>query len=122
MVQNAAGGAPLSLQRVFLFGLWACLFFLACSIQLGPPAIIVSIMIAMYVWGFREKWDGEEWSAYSVFNKGQQAIAGSFTAGQFDKQVRDSFLLTAPQRVEFDRAAGIARPPLPPTPPTWTPP
>ena len=90
MVQNAARGEPLSLQRVCLFGLWACLFFLACSCQLGPPAIIVSIIIAIYVWGLREKWSGEEWSAYSVYNKGQTAIAGSYTAAQFDKQVRVS--------------------------------
>jgi hypothetical protein len=36
---------------------------------------------------FRQKWDGEV-SAYSVFNEGQKAIPGTFTADQFDKQLR----------------------------------
>ena len=53
----------------------------------GVVAVILSIFVAIRIYGFRQKWDGEV-SAYSVFNEGQKAIPGTFTADQFDKQLR----------------------------------
>jgi hypothetical protein len=54
----------------------------------GTLAIILSLLAAMYMFGFREKWTSEEVSVFSVLNKNQHAIPGSLTAQQFDSQLR----------------------------------
>ena len=54
----------------------------------GILAIICSLLVAMYVFGFREKWSSETVSAYSVLNKNQYTMPGSLTARQFDAQLR----------------------------------
>ena len=55
----------------------------------GVLAFCGSVMIAIWTFGLREKFSGEETgSAYSVFNKDGKAIVGGFTASQFDRQMR----------------------------------
>ena len=51
----------------------------------GGPCALLLLIIAPFVFG-RDAWDGET-SAYSVFNGGRR-IAGTFTAEQFDAQLR----------------------------------
>mmetsp|Transcript_888 Transcript_888/g.2498 ORF Transcript_888/g.2498 Transcript_888/m.2498 type:complete len:177 (-) Transcript_888:91-621(-) len=53
----------------------------------GVPAFLVLAMVAIVVFGTREK-AADEVSAYSVFNKGHSRLAGEFTAAQFDAQLR----------------------------------
>ncbi|CAJ1967442.1 unnamed protein product [Cylindrotheca closterium] len=57
--------------------------------DLGVLAFFGSILFLIWVFGLREKFSNEETaSAYSVFNLNQQAIAGTLTAGQVDRQLR----------------------------------
>ena len=53
----------------------------------GLPVFLVLAMISLVVFGTREKHPSEP-SAFSVFNKGHQRLAGQFTAEQFDAQLR----------------------------------
>ena len=68
----------------------------------GGPCALLLLIIAPFVFG-RDAWDGET-SAYSVFNGGRR-IAGTFTAEQFDAQLRggprpddNADAVTAPRR------------------------
>ena len=68
----------------------------------GGPCALLLLIIAPFVFG-RDAWDGET-SAYSVFNGGRR-IAGTFTAEQFDAQLRggprpddNAEAVTAPRR------------------------
>ena len=70
----------------------------------GGPCALLLLIIAPFVFG-RDAWDGET-SAYSVFNGGRR-IAGTFTAEQFDAQLRggprpddNAEAVTAPRRSE----------------------
>ena len=51
----------------------------------GGPCALLLLIIAPFVFG-RDAWDGET-SAYSVFNGGRR-LPGTFTAEQFDAQLR----------------------------------
>lgn len=52
----------------------------------GLPSFLLLLIAAPFLFG-RTKWDGEI-SAYSVCNKDGHRIAGTFTAEQFDAQLR----------------------------------
>jgi hypothetical protein len=55
----------------------------------GVIAFCLSVFLAIWVFGLREKFSNEETgSAYSVFNKDGKAIVGGFTASQFERQMR----------------------------------
>jgi hypothetical protein len=55
----------------------------------GVLAFCGSVMFAIWSFGLRDKFSGEETgSAYSVFNKDGKAIVGGFTASQFERQMR----------------------------------
>lgn len=75
----------------------ACIVWTICAgllmyADLGILALFGSMIFAIYVFGLREKFSNEETaSAYSVFNQNQQAIAGTLTAGQIDRQLRGGF-------------------------------
>lgn len=57
--------------------------------DLGVVAVVASLLLAIYVFGLRDKFDTEDTaSAYAVFNRGGQAIAGTLTAGQLDLELR----------------------------------
>lgn len=82
-------------QRSFAFytgclgWLVACYWFV--SNGLGILVVIFSAFLALWVFGLREKFDGEDaQSAYSVFNKGGKAILGGFTGEQLENQLRGS--------------------------------
>jgi hypothetical protein len=71
--------------------LWVvfCVWLVTVSVHLVSIAVMGSIALAIYVFGVRERWQGEQTaSAYSVFNDGGREIAGTFNARQFDRQLR----------------------------------
>jgi len=60
--------------------------------DLGVIAFVVSVLLAIWVFGLRDKFDSETTaSAYSVFNKDGQAITGGFTTAQLERQLRGGF-------------------------------
>ena len=71
-----------------------CIVWAVCAVLLivydfGVIAFVGSILLAIWVFGLREKFAGEQTaSAYSVFNKDGKAIVGGFTASQLDRQLR----------------------------------
>ena len=77
----------------------------------GGPCALLLLIIAPFVFG-RDAWDGET-SAYSVFNGGRR-IAGTFTAEQFDAQLRggprpddNAEAVTAPRREQQTAPAPV---------------
>jgi len=66
---------------------WLATMVVLIRIDLGVIAFVASIFAAIWIFGLREKWDGEV-SAYSVFNRDGRGIAGGFTAQQLDRQLR----------------------------------
>jgi hypothetical protein len=46
---------------------------------------ILTMILAIYVFGLREKWEGEVESAYSVFNPGARAIPGGTSDATYTK-------------------------------------
>lgn len=50
----------------------------AAWLELGAVAVSIALFFLLFAYGFREKWPDDGPSAYSVFNPGQQAIAGTF--------------------------------------------
>jgi hypothetical protein len=82
---------------------------------LGVPSGLLLLSVAPFVFG-RRKWDGEV-SAYSVCNDDGRRIAGTFTAEQFDAQLRGGprpddapAAATMPRAPEPDRPAAPADP------------
>ena len=73
---------------------------------LGVPSGLLLLSVAPFVFG-RRKWDGEV-SAYSVCNDDGRRIAGTFTAEQFDAQLRGG---PAP---ELNSSTAAAMPPSAP--------
>ena len=69
--------------------LWLILCACLTSIGLHQLAFILSILIAMFAFGFKERWASDRTaSAYSVFNEGGSEILGTFNATKFDRQMR----------------------------------
>ncbi|NWX41101.1 SMDC1 protein, partial [Steatornis caripensis] len=68
--------------------LWAVLLALFAELELGPPYFVLSLLYWMYAGtrGPAERRRGEL-SAYSVFNPGCVAIAGTLTAGQLEREL-----------------------------------
>ena len=59
------------------------------QLDLGVLAFVGSILMAIWMFGLREKFESEETaSAYSAFNEDGQAITGSFTTAQLEGQLR----------------------------------
>lgn len=78
-------------SRGFYFGcgIWCSCCFWLIKTDLGSIAFVGTVLLAIYAFGLREKFDSEETSsAYSVFNKGGKAIPGGFTGDQLDQQLR----------------------------------
>ena len=84
---------------------------LIVSIQhgFGIPVGMLLLCVAPFVFG-RDKWDGEV-SAYSVMNSDGRRIAGTFTAEQFDAQLRGG-----PRPDDAPAAATMPRAPEPDRP------
>lgn len=68
--------------------LWAVLLALFAELELGLPFFILSLLYWMYAGtrGPAERRPGEL-SAYSVFNPGCAAIAGTLTAEQLEREL-----------------------------------
>ena len=80
-------------ERTTLFHVGCIVWLVAsgwlCVKGLGILAFSFSALLALWVFGLREKFASEESpSAYSVFNKGGQAILGGFTGEQLEGQLR----------------------------------
>ncbi|XP_024059233.2 SAYSvFN domain-containing protein 1 [Terrapene carolina triunguis] len=86
----APWGARALLTHVALlkFLLWLVLLGLAAELQFGLPCFVLSLFYWLYA-GMRgpgERRPGER-SAYSVFNPGCQAIQGTLTAEQLEREL-----------------------------------
>ena len=69
--------------------LWFILAVLLVKNDFGVIAFVTSVLLLIYVFGLREKFDSETTaSAYSVFNEDSQGITGGFTAAQLEQQLR----------------------------------
>ena len=82
-------------ERSKAFYVGACAWLVGCAWcvrqGLGILAVVFSALLALWVFGLREKFDSEDSpSAYSVFNKGGRAILGGFTGEQLEAQLRGS--------------------------------
>jgi len=77
-------GWPLLLWTV----LWLILFGLAVELEFGIVYCIVSTFVFLYVGTSTKKRKSTEKSAYSVFNDNCERLQGTFTAEDFDKQLR----------------------------------
>lgn len=89
MVVNASEVNARTWKFKFLVALWLGVCCWLVFIGLHQIAGMASIALAIYTFGFRERWQGENVaSAYSVFNEGGQEIGGTFNAKQFDRQLR----------------------------------
>lgn len=68
--------------------LWAVLLALFAELELGLPYFVLSLLYWMYAGtrGPAERRPGEL-SAYSVFNPGCAAIAGTLTAEQLEREL-----------------------------------
>ncbi|KAJ8612435.1 hypothetical protein CTAYLR_006589 [Chrysophaeum taylorii] len=84
----------------------------AIRYDLAVPAFIVLSIVALVLFGTREKWDGEA-SAYSVCNNGRR-LPGQFTAEQFDAQLRgipppdDAMMLGRPETKAARKPVAVA--------------
>ncbi|NXI45152.1 SMDC1 protein, partial [Galbula dea] len=89
--QARPGGAPPPVwARPLLLKvlLWAVLLALFAELELGLPYFVLSLLYWMYAGtrGPAERRQGEL-SAYSVFNPGCAAIAGTLTAEQLEREL-----------------------------------
>ncbi|XP_058019781.1 SAYSvFN domain-containing protein 1 [Ahaetulla prasina] len=77
-------------NELFLkFLLWLVLLGLFVELEFGLPYFVLSMFYWIYVGtrGPRERQPGEK-SAYSVFNPGCEAIQGTLTAEQFERELQ----------------------------------
>ncbi|XP_072189253.1 SAYSvFN domain-containing protein 1 [Excalfactoria chinensis] len=89
--QARPGGAPAPVWArplVLKVLLWAVLLALFAELELGLPYFVLSLLYWMYAGtrGPAERRQGEL-SAYSVFNPGCTAIAGTLTAEQLEREL-----------------------------------
>ncbi|KAM9273144.1 SAYSvFN domain-containing protein 1 [Cariama cristata] len=86
---KAAAAAPVWARPLLLkVLLWAVLLALFTELELGLPYFVLSLLYWMYAGtrGPAERRRGEL-SAYSVFNPGCTAIAGTLTAEQLEREL-----------------------------------
>eukprot|EP00628_Pelagophyceae_sp_CCMP2097_P017063 CAMPEP_0206839646 /NCGR_PEP_ID=MMETSP0975-20121206/21529_1 /ASSEMBLY_ACC=CAM_ASM_000399 /TAXON_ID=483370 /ORGANISM="non described non described, Strain CCMP2097" /LENGTH=87 /DNA_ID=CAMNT_0054382103 /DNA_START=54 /DNA_END=314 /DNA_ORIENTATION=- len=84
MVRAASDG---QLRDLAVCGVLLALQFAAAHAGVGVPAGILLATAALFIFGFRDKWEGEV-SAYSVFNAGGKRLPGTYTAEQYDAELR----------------------------------
>ncbi|NXY75611.1 SMDC1 protein, partial [Glareola pratincola] len=86
----AAAAAPVWARPLLLkVLLWAVLLALFAELELGLPYFVLSLLYWMYAGtrGPGERRRRGELSAYSVFNPGCTAIAGTLTAEQLEREL-----------------------------------
>nr|CAB3265874.1 SAYSvFN domain-containing protein 1-like [Phallusia mammillata] len=77
-------GTPFVLKTL----LWIIIFLLFVELQFGMVYVIVSAFVFIYFNTSTRRRNREEMSAYSVFNKDCERLDGTFTAEQFEKELR----------------------------------
>ncbi|NWR58127.1 SMDC1 protein, partial [Bucorvus abyssinicus] len=88
-VRPGGAAAPVWARPLLLkLSLWAVLLALFAELELALPYLLVSLLYWMYAGtrGPAERRRGEL-SAYSVFNPGCAAIAGTLTAEQLEREL-----------------------------------
>ena len=77
-------GWPFCLKLI----LWFILLGLSIEMQFGAVYCMLSAFVLLYIGTSTRSRKKNEKSAYSVFNKNCEKLDGTFTAEQFDKQLR----------------------------------
>lgn len=75
----------------FYLGLavWGCIATGLVIVDLGVLAFFGTVVVALWLFGLRDKFDGETTaSAYSVFNQGGKSLPGSTTMQDVDRELR----------------------------------
>lgn len=76
-----------SVDNLLKLLLWACLLGFFMQVGFAAVYLLISLFYLMYAsMKYRSRRNGP--SAYSVFNEGCERIDGTFTAEQFEKQLR----------------------------------
>lgn len=78
---------PKNVQLLVFALTWTSLWCLFIHLQFGAVYFAVSLLIIMY-YSMRTERDPSHLSAYSVFNPNFERIDGTFTAEQFEKELR----------------------------------
>lgn len=73
--------------------LWLILFGLAVEVEFAMVYCVLSALLFIYLNTSTEKRNKNQKSAYSVFNENCERLQGTFTAEQFDKQLRHGNLI-----------------------------
>lgn len=77
------------------FLIWAICSVILVYIELGILAFVGSVILGVWVFGMRDKFEGETTaSAYSVFNKGGKSLPGSLTVHDIDQQLRSGGIVS----------------------------
>jgi len=77
-----------SFNGILKAALWFSLWMFFVKIECGAVYFVISLILILYFsMKDSERGDGEL-SAYSVFNKNFERLDGTFTAEQFDNQIR----------------------------------
>lgn len=99
-------------ERSNSFYVGAIAWIVACawliSNDLGSLAFVASALLAIWCFGLRDKFQGEQGdSAYNVFNKGGRAILGGFTGEQLDQQMRGGMTYNSNNKPKADSDAPL---------------
>ena len=78
---------PRSMQIITFIAVWLGLWYKFIQLQFGAVYFAVSLLFIMY-FSMRTERDPCHLSAYSVFNPNCERIDGTFTAEQFEKELR----------------------------------
>jgi len=85
--------------------LWGCVCVVATINSFENVAFIFTCFLALYFFGFRNKWPEDGPSAYSVFNDGGRSIPGTFSAQHLDDQFRGMYGAAKFDRFDDDEFA-----------------
>jgi len=77
-------GTPLALKVI----LWLLLFGLFVELEFGMVFVVLSAFGFIYLSTSTRRRKSKEMSAYSVFNEGCERLDGTFTAEQFENELR----------------------------------
>ena len=82
---------------------WMAVCYWLVSRGLGVIAFVASALLAIWIFGLRDKFEGETtMSAYNVFNKGGKSILGGLTGEQVDEQMRGGMRYGKPVEAKVD--------------------
>ncbi|XP_014280298.1 uncharacterized protein Saysd1 [Halyomorpha halys] len=82
----------LSLKTFLMFILWLITYIYAIHIEFGAVYFCICALLFIYFNTRTGKRQRDEISAYSVFNRNCERIDGTFSAEEFEKQLRKGML------------------------------